>query len=148
MINLFLQGDNPDYPAFYGHPRRGKGRHSDRDTRSGGGGGVGGKGRHSDRDTGSGGGGGGGSDLGEKCTTRAEARFWSGNVEFSFFEPKNGSDVRLISGIPIKRVPNLRAAESFVSTKGYAKVPKGLEKEYTRHWSVSECPPNKLRYLF
>ena len=68
-------------------------------------------------------------------------------MEWSFFEPKNGSDERLLSGIPIKRVTNLRAAESFVSTNGYAKVPKGLEKEYTRHWSASECPPNKLRYL-
>ena len=122
-----FQGDNPDYPAFHGNPRRGKGRHSDRDA-------------------GSGDGGGGGSDSGEKITTKGKARSWLGNLDWRHFEPDNSSSERVLTGIPIKRVANLRAAESFVSTKGYAKVPKGLEKEYTRHWSASECPPDKLRW--
>ena len=124
-----FQGEKPDYTAFYGYPRKGKGRHSDRDTDSGGGGG-------------------GKSDQGEKNTKKAEVSFWCGNVDWSFSEPEKSSRESLLNGIPIKRVSNLRAAESFVATKGYAKVPKHLEKEYTRHWSASECPPNKLRYLF
>ena len=72
--------------------------------------------------------------------------FWCGNVDWSFSEPEKSSRESLFSGIPIKRVSSLRAAESFVATKGYAKVPKNLEKEYTRHWSASECPANKLKW--
>ena len=69
-----------------------------------------------------------------------------GNLDWRPFEPNKSSNEHVLTGIPIKRVANLRAAESFVSTKGYAKVPKGLEKEYTRQWSASECPANKLRW--
>ena len=91
---------------------------------------------------------GGGSDRSEKNTNKTGDWFRAGNVDWSYSDPENSSREHLLSGIPIKRVANLRAAESFVNTKGYAKVPKDLEKEYTRHWSSSECPPNKLRYLF
>ena len=67
-------------------------------------------------------------------------------MEYSFTDPENSSHESLLNGIPMKRVANLRAAESFIATKGYAKVPQHLEKEYTRHWSASECPPEKLKW--